>query len=130
MRIAQLLKETLTLVLAGGQGERLYPLTRDRAKPAVPFGGQYRIIDFTLSNCANSGLQRIFVLTQYKSYSLDRHLKLGWNFFSSPFEQFLYSVPPSAQGREFVVPGNGGCGLSKCGSPSSAECPPGAHTLG
>lgn len=94
MRIAKLLKETLTLVLAGGQGERLYPLTKDRAKPAVPFGGQYRIIDFTLSNCANSGLQRIFVLTQYKSYSLDRHLKLGWNFFSNPFEQFLYSVPP------------------------------------
>ena len=94
MKISQLLKETLTLVLAGGQGERLYPLTRDRAKPAVPFGGQYRIIDFTLSNCANSGLQRIFVLTQYKSYSLDRHLRLGWNIFSSPFEQFLYSIPP------------------------------------
>ncbi len=94
MRIAQLLKETLTLVLAGGQGERLYPLTRDRAKPAVPFGGQYRIIDFTLSNCANSGLQRIFVLTQYKSYSLDRHLKLGWNIFSGALDQFLYSIPP------------------------------------
>jgi glucose-1-phosphate adenylyltransferase len=97
MKIAQLLKETLVLVLAGGQGERLYPLTRDRAKPAVPFGGQYRIIDFTLSNCANSGLERIFVLTQYKSHSLDRHLKLGWNIFSSVFDQFIYSIPP--QGR-------------------------------
>lgn len=94
MKIAQLLKETLTLVLAGGQGERLYPLTKDRAKPAVPFGGQYRIIDFTLSNCANSGLQRIFVLTQYKSYSLDRHLRMGWNIFSGHFNQFLYSIPP------------------------------------
>jgi glucose-1-phosphate adenylyltransferase len=94
MRIAQLLKETLTLVLAGGQGERLYPLTKNRAKPAVPFGGQYRIVDFTLSNCANSGLERIYVLTQYKSHSLDRHLKLGWSIFSSAFDQFLYTIPP------------------------------------
>jgi len=94
VKIAQILKDTLTLVLAGGPGERLYPLTRDRAKPAVPFGGQYRIIDFTLSNCANSGLHRIFILTQYKSYSLDRHLRLGWNIFSGHFDQFLYSIPP------------------------------------
>jgi glucose-1-phosphate adenylyltransferase len=94
MKIAQILKETLTLILAGGQGERLYPLTKDRAKPAVPFGGQYRIIDFTLSNCANSGLERIYVLTQYKSHSLDRHLRLGWNIFSSSFEQFVDSIPP------------------------------------
>ncbi|MBT6228011.1 MAG: glucose-1-phosphate adenylyltransferase, partial [Candidatus Scalindua sp.] len=68
----------LTIILAGGQGERLYPLTKDRAKPAVPFGGIYRIIDFTLSNCLNSGLRKIVVLTQYKSFSLDRHLRLGW----------------------------------------------------
>jgi glucose-1-phosphate adenylyltransferase len=94
MKISKILKETLTLILAGGQGERLYPLTKDRAKPAVPFGGQYRIIDFTLSNCANSGLERIYVLTQYKSHSLDRHLRLGWNIFSSSFEQFVDSIPP------------------------------------
>jgi glucose-1-phosphate adenylyltransferase len=94
MRIAKLLQNTLALILAGGQGERLYPLTKDRAKPAVPFAGKYRIIDFTLSNCVNSGLKRIFVLTQYKSMSLDRHLKLGWNIFSSALDEYLHSVPP------------------------------------
>jgi glucose-1-phosphate adenylyltransferase len=94
VKIARLLKETLTLILAGGQGERLFPLTRDRAKPAVPFGGHYRIIDFTLSNCINSGLKQIYVLTQYKSQSLDDHLKLGWNIFASAFDEFLFSVPP------------------------------------
>ncbi len=94
MTIAKLLKETLTLILAGGQGERLYPLTKDRAKPAVPFAGHYRIIDFTLSNCINSGLKRIYVLTQYKSQSLDDHLRLGWNIFASAFDEFLFSVPP------------------------------------
>jgi glucose-1-phosphate adenylyltransferase len=94
MRIAKVLRETLTMILAGGQGERLYPLTRDRAKPAVPFAGHYRIIDFTLSNCINSGLKRIYVLTQYKSQSLDNHLRLGWNIFATAFEEFLFSVPP------------------------------------
>jgi len=94
MKIVQVLKDTLTLILAGGQGERLYPLTRDRAKPAVPFGGHYRIIDFTLSNCINSGLKRIYVLTQYKSQSLDDHLRLGWNIFASAFDEFLFAVPP------------------------------------
>ena len=63
------------MVLAGGQGERLWPLTRDRSKPAVPFGGLFRIIDFTLSNCLNSGLRMIYVLTQYKSRSLERHIQ-------------------------------------------------------
>jgi len=71
------------IILAGGKGERLYPLTKDRAKPAVPFGGMYRIIDFTLSNCVNSGLTKIYVLSQYKSHSLDRHIQRGWlSFFS------------------------------------------------
>ena len=70
---------TLVLLLAGGQGERLYPLTKRRAKPAVPFGGLYRIIDFTLSNCLNSGFKRIYVLTQHQSLSLDRHLRLAWS---------------------------------------------------
>ena len=94
MKIAKLLRETLTMILAGGQGERLFPLTRDRAKPAVPFGGHYRIIDFTLSNCINSGLKQIYVLTQYKSQSLDDHLRLGWNIFASAFDEFLFAVPP------------------------------------
>jgi glucose-1-phosphate adenylyltransferase len=100
MKIAQLLRETLTLLLAGGQGERLYPLTRDRAKPAVPFAGHYRIIDFTLSNCINSGLKRIYVLTQYKSQSLDNHLRLGWNIFASAFDEFLFSLPPQLRTGE------------------------------
>jgi glucose-1-phosphate adenylyltransferase len=100
MKIAQILRETLTLILAGGQGERLYPLTRDRAKPAVPFAGHYRIIDFTLSNCINSGLKRIYVLTQYKSQSLDNHLRQGWNIFVSAFDEFLFSVPPQLRTGE------------------------------
>ncbi len=69
----------LAILLAGGAGERLYPLTRDNAKPAVPFGGAYRIIDFTLSNCINSDLRRIFILTQYKSLELNRHVRDGWS---------------------------------------------------
>src|SRR5712671_2253709 len=76
-------RDVLTLILAGGKGTRLEPLTRDRAKPAVPFGGLYRIIDFTLSNCINSNLRRVMVLTQFKSRSLDRHIRLGWNFLST-----------------------------------------------
>ena len=71
--------DVLTLILAGGKGTRLGPLTRDRAKPAVPFGGLYRIVDFTLSNCINSRLRRVLVLTQYKARSLDRHISTGWS---------------------------------------------------
>jgi len=83
-----------TVILAGGKGERLYPLTKDRAKPAVPFGGMYRIIDFTLSNCVNSGLKRIYVLSQYKSHSLNRHIQRGWlSFFSYPMGEFIYDIP-------------------------------------
>lgn len=94
MRAGLLERETLVMILAGGQGERLYPLTKDRSKPSVPFGGQYRIIDFTLSNCLNSGLRRIYVLTQYKSASLMRHIKHGWNLFSSELGEFIYTIPP------------------------------------
>ena len=83
-----------TIILAGGQGERLYPLTKDRAKPAVPFGGIYRIIDFTLSNCLNSGLRKIVVLTQYKSFSLDKHLRLGWNIFNHELNEYIEQIPP------------------------------------
>ncbi len=87
--------DILTLILAGGQGERLYPLTRDRSKPAVPFGGLYRIVDFALSNALNSGLRKLFVLTQYKSGSLDRHIKLGWDpLFSAELDEWIYTVPP------------------------------------
>ncbi len=84
----------LAMILAGGKGERLHPLTLHRAKPAVPFGGIYRIIDFTLSNCINSGIRKIAVLTQYKSLSLDKHLRMGWNVFSGELSEFIISVPP------------------------------------
>jgi glucose-1-phosphate adenylyltransferase len=81
------------MVLAGGRGERLYPLTRDRAKPAVPFGAIYRIIDFTLSNCINSGIRRIYALTQYKSTSLHRHIQFGWDILSAPLGEFVEAIP-------------------------------------
>jgi glucose-1-phosphate adenylyltransferase len=84
----------LAMILAGGKGERLHPLTLHRAKPAVPFGGIYRIIDFTLSNCINSGIRKIAILTQYKSLSLDKHLRLGWNVFSGELDEYIISVPP------------------------------------
>lgn len=86
-------RQVLTFILAGGRGERLDPLTRDRAKPAVPFGGIYRIIDFTLSNCINSGLRRIFVLIQYKSFSLQRHILSGWDVVSSQLGEFIDVIP-------------------------------------
>lgn len=84
----------LTILLAGGMGERLYPLTKDRAKPAVPFGGMYRIIDFTLSNCFNSNCRRICVLTQYKSNSLSRHINRGWNIMHTELGEFIEVIPP------------------------------------
>ncbi|MBC8478293.1 MAG: glucose-1-phosphate adenylyltransferase [Candidatus Delongbacteria bacterium] len=90
----QKLKRTSVFILAGGVGQRLFPLTRERSKPAVSFGGKYRIIDFTLSNCLNSGLRRINLVVQYKSHSLDRHLKLGWNVFSSRLGEHITALPP------------------------------------
>lgn len=88
------MRDILTFILAGGKGERLDPLTRDRAKPAVPFGGIYRIVDFTLSNCINSGLRRVFVLIQYKSFSLQKHLLAGWDVVSSQLGEFIDVIPP------------------------------------
>ncbi|MCB9748151.1 MAG: NTP transferase domain-containing protein, partial [Candidatus Omnitrophica bacterium] len=87
------MRDVLTFILAGGRGERLDPLTRDRTKPAVPFGGVYRIIDFTLSNCVNSGLRRIYVLTQYKSFSLQKHLLAGWDIVSTQLGEFIDVIP-------------------------------------
>ena len=84
----------LVILLAGGAGERLYPLTKERAKPAVYFGGPYRVIDFTLSNCINSGLRHIFIATQYKSLSLNRHVRMGWNVVSEELGEFIEILPP------------------------------------
>lgn len=88
------MRNTLAILLAGGAGERLHPLTRNTAKPAVPFGGIYRIIDFTLSNCINSGIRRLFVLTQYKALEMNRHLRGGWSFLSPELGEFIEVMPP------------------------------------
>src|SRR5579875_2391726 len=88
------MENVLAILLAGGAGERLHPLTRETAKPAVPFGGAYRIIDFTLSNCINSDLRRIYVLTQYKSLELTRHIRDGWNILSPELGEFIEALPP------------------------------------
>ncbi len=89
------MNDVLAVILAGGKGSRLEPLTRDRAKPAVPFGGGYRIIDFALSNCINSGLRKVLVLTQYKAGSLDRHVNSGWRrFFCRELGEYIDIVPP------------------------------------
>jgi len=90
-----LMKSTLGILLAGGVGERLFPLTRHRAKPAVPFGGNYRIVDVTLSNCINSGIRKLFIFTQYKSLSLNRHIRNGWyNVVAKDLDEFIEIVPP------------------------------------
>ncbi|HET7295197.1 MAG TPA: glucose-1-phosphate adenylyltransferase [Vicinamibacteria bacterium] len=95
-----LLRDVAAVLLAGGAGERLYPLTRDRAKPAVSFGGPYRIIDFTLSNCINSGLRKIFIATQYKSQSLNRHIRLGWSVVNTELGEFVEILPPQKRTGE------------------------------
>ncbi|MFW7524359.1 glucose-1-phosphate adenylyltransferase [Vibrio ostreicida] len=93
------MQDTLTVVLAGGMGSRLSPLTDNRAKPAVPFGGKYRIIDFTLTNCLHSGLRQILVLSQYKSHSLQKHLRDGWSIFNPELGEFISVVPPQMRGK-------------------------------
>ena len=98
--ITNTLDQTFSIVLAGGHGARLRPLTDERAKPAVPFGGKYRIIDFTLSNCLQSGLRRILVLTQYKSHSLQEHLRDGWSIFNPELNEYITPVPPQMRSGE------------------------------
>jgi glucose-1-phosphate adenylyltransferase len=88
------MENVLAILLAGGTGERLYPLTRDTAKPAVPFGGAYRIIDFTLSNCINSDVRRILILPQYKSLELIRHIRDGWRILSPELGEYIEVIPP------------------------------------
>jgi glucose-1-phosphate adenylyltransferase len=95
--MSQLTRATFALVLAGGRGTRLKQLTDWRCKPAVPFGGKFRIIDFTLSNCVNSGIRRIGVATQYKSQSLIRHIQRGWSFLDGRFEEFIELLPAQQQ---------------------------------
>jgi glucose-1-phosphate adenylyltransferase len=103
---ALLLRDVVAVLLAGGAGERLFPLTRDRAKPAVPFGGPYRLIDFTLSNCINSGLRKIFVATQYKAQSLNRHVRRGWSVINTELGEFVEILPPQKRVGENWYLGN------------------------
>jgi glucose-1-phosphate adenylyltransferase len=98
-------RDVLAIVLAGGRGSRLEPLTRDRAKPAVPFGGIYRIIDFTLSNCINSDLRKVLVLTQYKAVSLNRHLDQGWKFLCRELGEYIELIPPQQRIAEMWYQG-------------------------
>ena len=98
--VADLTRKTYALVLAGGRGTRLHELTDWRSKPAVPFGGKFRIIDFTLSNCVNSGVRRIGVATQYKAQSLIRHLQRGWSFMQGRFNEFVDILPAQQQVQE------------------------------
>ena len=85
----------LTIMLAGGAGERLHPLTSEIAKPAVPFGGGYRIVDITLSNCINSGLRQIYILTQHKALTLNRHIRQAWNILSPEVGEIIEVLPPT-----------------------------------
>lgn len=95
--VSQLTKSTMAIVMAGGRGERLKHLTRNRAKPAMPFGGKYRIIDFSLSNCVNSGIRQILVLTQYKAHSLIQHIQRGWGYLRGELGEFVQLVPAQQQ---------------------------------
>src|ERR1039458_9450047 len=94
----------LGIVLAGGRGTRLLPLTRERAKPAVPFGGEYRIIDFVLSNFINSGINSIYVLTQFRSQSLLQHLSEGWQFGGMLKSHFIIPVPAKIRSELGCIP--------------------------
>ncbi|MFB3777490.1 MAG: glucose-1-phosphate adenylyltransferase [Bryobacteraceae bacterium] len=94
------MERVLAILLAGGAGERLFPLTQNTAKPAVPFGGAYRIIDVTLSNCINSNVRRIFILTQYKALELNRHIREGWRILSPELGEFIELVPPMKRMRD------------------------------
>src|SRR5450830_957505 len=98
--VSNLTRNTFAMVLAGGRGSRLFELTDWRAKPAVPFGAKFRIIDFTLSNCVNSGVRRVGVATQYKSQSLIRHLQLGWSFLDGRLGEFIEIMPAQQQSDE------------------------------
>ncbi len=107
-----MLRDTLGVLLAGGAGERLFPLTRDRAKPAVPFAGMYRIIDITLSNCINSDLRKVYILTQYKALSLNRHIREGWGgVVATELGEFIEILPPMQRVSKSLVPGHGRRGL-------------------
>src|SRR5579862_5612875 len=116
------MNNVLAILLAGGVGERLHPLTRDTAKPAVPFGGAYRIIDFALSNCINSGIRRVFILTQYKSLELTRHIRNGWNFLSPQVGEFIEMIPPMKRVSDDWYLGTADAVFQNCASVEQEAC--------
>jgi glucose-1-phosphate adenylyltransferase len=107
--VSQLTKSTMAIVMAGGRGERLRQLTEHRAKPATPFGGKYRIIDFSLSNCVNSGIRQILVMTQYKSHSLIQHIQRGWGYLRGELGEFVQLVPAQQKLGELWYRGTADC---------------------
>lgn len=107
--VSQLTKGTMAIVMAGGRGERLRQLTEHRAKPATPFGGKYRIIDFSLSNCVNSGIRQILVMTQYKSHSLTQHIQRGWGYLRGELGEFVQLVPAQQKLGELWYRGTADC---------------------
>lgn len=117
------MNNVLAILLAGGVGERLHPLTRHTAKPAVPFGGGYRIIDFTLSNCINSNIRRIFILTQYKALDLNRHIRAGWNILSPEVGEFIEMIPPMKRVGDDWYLGTADAVFQNAASVSEENCP-------
>src|SRR5579863_2677230 len=117
------MNNVLAILLAGGAGERLHPLTRDTAKPAVPFGGAYRIIDFTLSNCINSNIRHIFILTQYKSLELIRHIRNGWNILSPEVGEYIEMIPPMKRVSDDWYLGTADAIIQNAASVAAENCP-------
>ena len=109
--VSRLTGGTLAVIMAGGRGERLKGLTEHRCKPATPFGGKFRIIDFVLSNCVNSGIRQITVLTQYKAQSLIQHVQRGWSYMRGEFGEFVEVIPGAAADRQALVSRHGRCGV-------------------
>ena len=117
------MENILAILLAGGAGERLYPLTKHIAKPAVPFGGAYRIIDFTLSNCINSDIRRVLILTQYKALDLNRHVRHGWNILSAELGEYIEVIPPMKRVHEDWYLGTADAVFQNSQSVLSEHCP-------
>jgi hypothetical protein len=107
--VSRITRHTLAVVMAGGRGERLKHLTDHRCKPATPFGGKFRIIDFVLSNCVNSGIRRISIMTQYKAHSLVQHIQRGWGYLRGEFDEFVEVIPAQQQMGNFWYRGTCWC---------------------
>ena len=128
--VSRLTSGTLAVVMAGGRGERLKALTQHRCKPATPFGGKFRIIDFVLSNCVNSGIRQIAVLTQYKAQSLIQHIQRGWSYLRGELGEFVELIPAQQQIGFALVSRHGRLGVSEFGFHPLAPSDPCADSGG